>query len=88
MWLHQLTYLKGTLIEKIHSEIGHNLLTDIVFRVGEIPNPIASLSSTVTTPTSISAEAMMVATQCSRVIEDQNLRNAFTRLIAKAIAAS
>ena len=88
VWLHQLTYLKSTLLEKIHSEIGHPLLTDLVFRVGEIPSATATISEETMNSPLISAEAMMAATECSRVIEDQNLRNAFTRLIAKALVVS
>ncbi len=88
VWLHQLTFLKETILEKIHSEIGQDLLTDIVFRVGEIQ---ALKTSGATEPSShpcISAEAMMAATECSHVIENQDIRNSLTRVIAKAFSVS
>ena len=87
MWLHQLTFLKGTLLEKIRSEIGQDFLTDIIFRVGEIT--ALNTSTSIETPIHphVSAETMMAATECSRVIENQDLRNTFTRVIAKAFSA-
>ncbi len=87
MWLHQLTFLKGSILEKIHSAIGQDLLTDIVFRVGEIPG--MNTSPTLETPLHphVSPEALMAATEYSRVIEDQDLRNTFARVIAKAFSS-
>jgi len=86
MWLHQLTFLKGTVLEKIHSAIGQDLLTDIIFRVGEIPALKTSPLIDLPIPPHVSAEALMAATEHSRVIEDQDLRNTFARVIAKALS--
>ena len=88
MWLHQLTFLKGAILEKIHSEIGQGLLADVIFRVGEIPTSEKAFSVGAPIHPQVSAENMMTATECSRVIEDQDLRNTFTRVIAKALSAS
>ena len=88
MWLHQLTFLKKPILEKIHSTIGPGLLTDLIFHVGEIPPRERSLSQDAPSPPHVSAEHMMVATECSRVIEDQNLRNTLTQVIAKALSTS
>lgn len=38
VWLQQLTFLKPTLLAKINAEAGTELVTEIVLRVGEIPN--------------------------------------------------
>src|SRR3979409_178336 len=37
VWLHQLTFLKPTLIHNINRVDGGELVTDVVFRVGELP---------------------------------------------------
>ena len=37
VWLHQLTFLKPTLIHKLNTVAGGELITDIVLRVGELP---------------------------------------------------
>lgn len=38
VWLHQLTYLKRSLLEKIQSEMTELSVNDIIFRIGEIPD--------------------------------------------------
>ena len=38
VWLHQLTFLKPTLLHKLITVAGGELITDIVLRVGEIPS--------------------------------------------------
>ena len=38
VWLHQLTYLKRSLVEKIQAEMTELSVDDIIFRIGEIPN--------------------------------------------------
>ena len=38
VWLHQLTYLKRSLLEKIQSEMTELSVDDIIFRIGEIPD--------------------------------------------------
>src|SRR5262247_3571295 len=40
VWLHQLTFLKPTLIQKLTGVAGGELITDIVLRVGEIPSHV------------------------------------------------
>ena len=37
VWLHQLTYLKRSLLEKIQSEMTELSVDDIIFRIGEFP---------------------------------------------------
>lgn len=38
VWLHQLTYLKRSLLEKIQAEMTELSVDDIIFRIGEIPD--------------------------------------------------
>src|SRR4029078_6598122 len=37
VWLHQLTFLKPTLIQKLNGAAGGELITEIVLRVGQMP---------------------------------------------------
>ena len=37
VWLHQLTYLKRSLLEKIQAEMTELSVDDIIFRIGELP---------------------------------------------------
>ena len=37
VWLHQLTYLKLSLLEKIQAEMTELSVDDIIFRIGELP---------------------------------------------------
>src|SRR6478735_2605527 len=38
VWLQQLVFLKPTLLAKLNDRAGSEMLTDIAFRVGEIPD--------------------------------------------------
>ena len=38
VWLHQLTFLKPSLIQKLNGVAGMELITDVVLRVGELPD--------------------------------------------------
>lgn len=88
MWLHQLTFLKKTILDKIHAQIGRDVLTDLIFRVGDISKgETPSFRPTFIHP-QVSPEMLMTATECSRVVENQELRNSLTRVIAKALSAS
>jgi predicted nucleic acid-binding Zn ribbon protein len=88
MWLHQLTFLKSSILEKIHSKVGQGILTDLIFRVGDIPTREKTGVEDNSDQPRISAESMMAATECSRVIENQDLRYTLTRVIAKALSTS
>ena len=46
VWLHQLTFLKPTLIQKLNGAAGGELVTEIVLRVGEIPLRTAASPTT------------------------------------------
>ena len=50
VWLHQLTFLKPTLLHKLNTVAGGELVTDIVLRVGEIPSRVVVSSATTPAP--------------------------------------
>src|SRR5262249_44911988 len=46
VWLHQLTYLKPTLLQNLSTVTGGELLTEVVLRVGEIPSRVVVSATT------------------------------------------
>ena len=83
VWLHQLTFLKPTLLAKLRDTVGTELFGEIVLRVGEIPSPRFA-------PTAASAggnlsEVQMDADAASHTagIQDPELREHFTRVISR-----
>ncbi len=81
VWLQQLTFLKPALLAKLHEETGPDLITDIVFRVGEIPafSPTGAGASTALIPEAQLTEAL----SHTAAIQDQALRERFTEVISR-----
>ncbi|MFB3115324.1 MAG: DUF721 domain-containing protein [Nitrospirales bacterium] len=88
VWLHQLTYLKSTLMEKIQSEAPDLYLRDIVFRIGEIPEQKGDEPESKNVIPHVSAESLMTATEYTREITNEELRYSLTRVISKALSSS
>jgi predicted nucleic acid-binding Zn ribbon protein len=86
VWLQQLTFLKPTLLAKLHEQAGAELIADIALRVGEIPTrdqPIAA--STPAQPMPLVNEAAMIeAAAHAAAIQDPELRNRLTHVMAEA----
>jgi hypothetical protein len=88
VWLHQLTFLKPTLLQKLNTVTGGEFLTDIVLRVGEIPSPVVDFSAA--TP---DIENDFTALEALRVetlphvsaIQDPDLRRQFTSVISRSL---
>jgi len=85
VWLHQLTFLKPTLVQKLNGAAGGEFITEIVLRVGEIPlRPVASP----TTPhldgdVMVSEVALAEVSSHVSVIQDPDLRLLFTSVISR-----
>ncbi len=88
VWLHQLTYLKSTLMEKIQSEAPDLYLRDIVFRIGEIPEQKGDEPESKNVTPHVSADSLMTATEYTREITNEELRYSLTRVISKALSSS
>lgn len=87
VWLHQLMYLKSTLLEKIQSEAPDLYLKDIVFRIGEIPEQQWEEPEPQNTQPHVSAESLMTATECTREVTNEELRYSLARVISKALSS-
>ncbi len=85
VWLHQLTFLKPTLIQKLNGAAGGELITEIVLRVGEIPLRTTASPATPTLDGDIIVAEVIRAEVLSHVsaIQDPDLRQQFTSVISR-----
>lgn len=90
VWLQQLTFLKPTLLAKLNKQAGADVITDIALRVGEIP----ALPQGPAAPThvlempSVSEAALVEATAHAAAVQDPELRNRLTQVMAEAFSRS
>jgi len=87
VWLHQLMYLKSTLMEKIQSEAPDLYLKDIVFRIGEIPEQKWEEPESSPIEPHVSAESLFAAKETTRGVQNEELRYSLTRVISKALSS-
>jgi len=88
VWLHQLTFLKPTLLHKLNMVAGGELVTDIVLRVGEIPSHTVIFSAaTPTIDVDVTALEAIQAETLPHVsaIQDPDLRRQFTSVISRTL---
>jgi len=88
VWLHQLIYVKPTLLEKIQSEAPDLFLNDIVFRIGEIPERKLDEPEPQKLQLQVSAESLITAAECTREVTNEDLRYSLTRVISKALSST
>ena len=87
IWLQQLVFLKPALLEKINGEAGQALLTDLVMRIAPIPPPVERHPAPANAhEPSPDPASMAEATYYARAIQDSNLRDCFTAVIARQLA--
>ena len=85
VWLHQLTFLKPTLLHKLNTVAGGELVTDIVLRVGEIPSRAAASATAhpIDGDCTVSDVALAEASSHVSAIQDPDLRLRFTEVISR-----
>ncbi len=89
VWLHQLSFLKTTLVEKVNADAGSTVVSEVVLRVGEIPSEQAEESTAGRPePTSPSADAVAQAAALAAEIRDPELRSLLTSARAAALSSS
>ena len=89
VWLHQLTFLKPTLIHKLNSVAGGELVTDIVLRVGELPKAghVPASPEPLRATASLPSEALLAEISAHvTTIQDPLLRDRLAQLMAQALA--
>jgi hypothetical protein len=90
VWLHQLTFLKPALVQKLNSVAGTNLVADIVLRVGELPEPerVSSPMEQGGEASNPSADLLAESSVHSGAVQDPELRDRLAQLMAHSIARS
>ena len=88
VWLQQLTFLKPTLLAKINAEAGTELITEIVLRVGEIPNAAGSTgrSQERREPPAADPELSAEIASHTGTIQDPAIREGLTAVIGRCLS--
>ncbi len=88
VWLHQLRYLKATLLENIQARMEELQLEDIVFRIAEIPEARDDAVDEVIDQAPVSPAARETARAYTQGVNDEELRDSLTSVIARALSAT
>lgn len=88
VWLQQLSFLKPALLSRLQAETGPECVTDIAFRIGEIPD--SSMADTDIPNTDFEslhrAELLPEVASHTSTIQDPSLREQLTEVIARYLA--
>jgi hypothetical protein len=86
VWLQQLSFLKPALLSKLQAEAGPDCVTDITFRIGDIPD--TSMADTdIPNATSVHrAELLPEVASHTATIQDPSLREQFREVISRYLA--
>ncbi|MYA29097.1 MAG: DUF721 domain-containing protein [Nitrospira sp. SB0666_bin_27] len=87
VWLHQLLYLKATLMENIQTQMEELELEDIIFRIGELPEPREDSVHETIDQAPVSPAAELTASEYTQAVNDEGLRESLTRVIARALSS-
>lgn len=90
VWLHQLTFLKPVLLEKLRAAIGPDLITEIAMRVGDVPaqTPPPDSENRTAVPPALSEPLLSEAAARAAAVQDPELRARLTRIMAEALSRS
>ena len=86
VWLQQLTFLKPTLLAKVNEQAGSELITDIAFRVGEIPDARMAAPASQRQQQPVNEAAVVEANAHAAAVQDPDLRNRLASLMAEAFS--
>ncbi|MEY4703903.1 MAG: hypothetical protein RL042_99 [Nitrospirota bacterium] len=89
VWLHQLTFLKPTLIQKLNQVAGADVVTDIVLRIGELPEAdrVPASPEALHTATPPASDALLAEISAHvTTIQDPDLRHHLAQLMAQSLA--
>jgi predicted nucleic acid-binding Zn ribbon protein len=86
VWLQQLTFLKPTLLAKVNEQAGSELITDIAFRVGEIPDARTAAPASQSQKQPVNEAAVVEANAHAAAVQDPDLRNRLASLMADAFS--
>jgi predicted nucleic acid-binding Zn ribbon protein len=88
VWLQQLIFLKPMLLAKLNERAGSELITDISFRVGEIPEMSPASPGACPRKVDVSEAAMVEANAHAAAVQDPDLRQRLAAVMAEAFSRS
>ena len=88
VWLHQLLYLKATLMENIQTQMEELQLEDIIFRIGELPEPHEDAVDETIDQAPVSPDTRKTARDFTQSVNDEELRDSLSRVIARALSSA
>ena len=88
VWLQQLMFLKPTLLAKLNEQAGSEVLTDIIFRVGEIPESRAVAQQIPPEAVQVTDAALTEAQAHAAAVQDPELRTRLASVMAEAFSRS
>ena len=86
VWLQQLIFLKPALLSKVNERAGSEALTDIAFRVGEIPERIAQAPGASPEGNPVTDAALIEAHAHAAAVQDPDLRTRLASVMAEAFS--
>lgn len=84
-WMHQLTFYRDELIEKVNDRIGKKIVTDIRFKVGKVETKKTPDSKLSTPDSQISSQQSEKIEGYLKPVKDIEIREAIKKAITKAI---
>lgn len=87
VWLHQLLYLKATIMENIQARMEELQLEDIIFRIGELPETREDGGDEDADQAPVSPAMEITASEYTQAVNDEELRDSLTRVIARALSS-
>lgn len=88
VWLQQLMFLKPALLAKLNAHGASELITDITFRVGEIPEVGTSTPAASLEKPHVSDAAVIEAEAHAAAVQDPELRSRLAAVMAEAFSRS
>ena len=87
VWLQQLIFLKPTLLVKLNEQAGSEVITDLAFRVGEIPEMCAA-AGPLAEHIHVTEAAQIEADAHAAAVQDPELRHRLASVMAAAFSRS
>lgn len=88
VWLQQLIFLKPTLLAKLNERAGSEMITDLAFRVGEIPEAGTPVRGPMPEPIQVTEAAQVEADAHAAAVQDPELRRRLASVMAEAFSQS
>ena len=86
VWLQQLIFLKPTLLAKLNEQAGSEVISDLAFRVGDIPDTGAAADCPLPERIQVTEAAQIEADAHAAAVQDPELRHRLASVMAEAFS--